>query len=438
MTSPIQFPSISPPQLAPQKESSLHGLAELTLAIVHGRQQLAIRRQQLEQEKLRTAAQLATDTQERAGAAADLRKKLKDIELQQQRVDAGEIASRHVQAILGAPGGITPSVYAETRQRAMSENNKLAPYIAEAFDAQLGNAQQALATSAQRRAEEVRARVGEHTEAAQTATALAQPTLVRLQIKNEQLMARLRQDELELDPARRAQFTAILQGGGTAGDAYRIIGRTRPADVPENYRLPGARQAAGGGAAAQQTQSISDQMALGNSLIDAANEGGRVPITIRGTLVRSGNPFAVMALNPHLAPRERQIIQGYQLLAQAYALHVTGTTASNTQMQLFQNTVVDQRGDDEATYKQKRAVRHALVLLVQSGAKPTEVTAGLLDAATRAGMPTNVLSIIRAQAALAKKYEASPQYRQQQGLSLTPGDATNLDPALASRLSGRP
>lgn len=436
MTAPINFPTIQAPQVVAPKRSDLDGFAEFLAALSAQRDERAVRREQLDMQRRQLAN---SETKDKFQMEQDKRK----LEQDELLIQADEAAERYAREITTDPGADENTISA-VLARAVSENKKIAPFISKAIMQQVQQQQQTLASVAQRKAAQsgavtagVNADVATATKDDRIAAGKLEDEVVAAQLtaanhaaEASRLGAILARDQINLDPARRSQISQFMAAGKTLGEAYRAVGRTVPAGADPNFRLDAGDEGGAAGAAARKQKGLAAQAQLGVETLRAA---GSIPLSVgadifRVALAKEGvlGAGARALANKSLTPAERQTVQGYMLLGQAYMVHVTGATATNTQSQVFMNTIVAFASDDPKTIQQKITIQNLLPQLIAQGLGPSDIARAMAAEAAKLGMNEKQLKALRAQVPVAQKYEASPEYQQKvKGAAAAPTDAVN-------------
>lgn len=430
MTAPITFPTIQPAQVVPRQDSGEDSLLRFFLDLQNQREQRDARRAQLDMQRQALVSNLETDKLTRD-------QKKRELEIADLREQAASIADDYALQFmsLGSKADNTAAIGIAQKMYEQNPDKKLKPYLAAAFAERVKNQQEMLGKIATRTTEESGARVATATEGAKVETGNLQPTLTRAQLAvvnqqltNAQLEEKLKQDEINLDPARRQQITQMLEGGATLGEAYKNVGRDLPAGADPNWRmdLKGT-----GGALAARNRGLAAQAEMGLSQISVPLSGKadffRMVQSSEGLVGVVGR----RVINPRLSPAERQTIQGYGLLTQAYRTYVTGQQSSNTERLALENTIVAWATDDPATQMRKKAVANLLPRVIAAGMSPTEIMDALIAENLRLGAPKKVIDVLTGQRAIAAKYELTPEYKQgtRGGAAVQP-DA--LDPGIGA------
>ena len=418
MTAPINFPSISAPQLAPPKRGQLDGFAEFLTALQGQREERADRQERLNMERRRLDSALETDKLTKQ----ETQRKL---DIADMRLQAEKIAEPFSTQVALHPSADKDDIAAVREQLVRTTDKKLLPYTLEAFDDGILKTQDVMFKIAQRESAQSKARVDVATEKpdiskagsdAKRAATEAKRSEVQLQhdvvvLNTAKVQQALANIEKTYGAGRVQRSMAVLNSGGTIAEALRLEGLPVPDGVDPNFRLP---KLEGSGSDKAKQEGLAGQALAGSTLLELAKHK---KLSLKADIFRSmaGKAGVIGAVGRHatnknLEPEERQALQGYNLLGQAYAQHVTGATATDSQMQVFNNTIIAFEDDDDETYKQKIVIQRLLPRLISRGLKPSQIAAAMVEEAERIGMEPGRIAILRAQIPLAAMYENSPEY----------------------------
>lgn len=439
MTAPINFPTLSPPQVVAPRRSDLDGFAEFLVALENNRAARAEARKRLDLEELRTKNDLETSKLERDA-------KMQDMERKRLAIEAEEVAAPFVLQFQALGDKATPAE-ALKLARTMHESNKnkkLTALLDDAFSNGVMQAQQLRSQFAATTTAETNAAKGVATKDADIEVANLRPqvekaqlAVAQQQLELSQLDKLIKQDAINLDPARRSQIINDLQGGWTVGQAYARAGRPVPTGVDPELRYPGAAGAGGGtlSAAEAKNEGLSKLAARGLTQLMVADFkplSGKAD-AFRAVAKKEGILGAVQrwALNPKLTPEERRVLQGYALVGQAFATYITGASATDAQINMFLNTVTILQDDDPATQQQKRAFLKELPSMI-SGRNPVEIVDEMIKFGSQIGMSQEKLAELAKARDAAQKFMASPAYKKTAGQPLTAPDGVPINPALAA------
>ena len=426
MTAPINFPTLNAPQVVQRPRSQLDGFAEFLNTLSEQRNNRAVQREQLDNarrnlENSETMDKFTRDKTKREQDLADL------------ALQADELADPYARIIATDPNASEQTI-SSIIGKAVSENKKHAPYMASAIIKQVQGLQQTLTATAQSKSAQSKAKVDTATEDARIAAGnleddvqTAQLTAANNAAEASRLGAILTRDQINLDPARRSQISQFMAAGKTIGESYTAVGRDLPAGVDPNFKLD--ILGATGGQDARKQKGLAAQAELGRQMIRNA---GNVPLSVPADVFRTAlgkdgvlGTLSRSLANKALSPEERQVVQGYMTLGQAYMVHVTGATATNTQSQVFMNTMAIFKGDDPKTVQQKIAFQNLLPSLIAQGLGPADIANAMLNAGLETGMSKDKIKALQAAVPLARKYESSPEYQQKVKGAGSPADAVN-------------
>lgn len=450
----ISFPVGSPPQQAAPRKSDLDGLAELLMAVTQNRRQLALSREQLELQKQEFEQRKLEGGVRVEGAQLENAKKKRELEDADNQTKAEEAANDAIGVFL-MQGDSSPEAISKMRVSLITDprHKKYAARLDNALTTGLRNTESLKAGIAERITKEVGAGVAVATKddtiagiKASTEKAITDAQRAGVELRTSRVNETLAKMSLTHDPARMNTFQRYLELGQPAGQAARLARVSLPPGITPDYTLDGA--GGKGGADKQKAEALGSQARMGLELVEAA---GNLPLSAKADLFRTsqskGGVVGVLTkhlLNPQLAVGERQVVQGYLLMSQAYAIHVTGATATDQQMQLFSNTIIPLASDDMATRAKKQTVLRLLPDLIARNLKPADIAARMAQEAKRIGMTPAQIKLLEAQIPVAQRYQRSPEYMQNvRPPAAGARDGTRgavipgLDPAIASQYRDR-
>jgi hypothetical protein len=252
MGASLRFADIQAPQLAPPPQSPLAGLPELMLAISQHRDAVAQEQQRLALEKQRTESEVASQGVQTAAAKQEAQRKQVADERTQKMLAAHDLVAGGMGDVATQPGDLSTNVEA-LRVKLIQQNKQLAPFINDAVNSQKQDVLKTLSDAAQARTATTNADVGDATKAGKiagenanntVAVATAQPRIItakadaaRAQTEAETAVVQQHLAKLSetYGPNRGAVATAVIAGGGTLAQAYRIEGVPLPAGVDPNW-----------------------------------------------------------------------------------------------------------------------------------------------------------------------------------------------------------
>ena len=422
VSSPINFPTLSAPQVVQRKHSELDGFAEFLNTLSEQRNARAVQREQLDNARRNLDSNLETDKLSR-------KKTEREMEIQELRLNAEDIADRYAREATTTPG-LDENGVSEIMGRMLStEDRKLAPYLGAAFARQVGEHQQMLASVAERKRTQIGAEVAGKTKDATVSKALTDAERATTDLKRagvELETARIQKAIADVErvygPARAGLAQAALLNGAPLGQAYRISGVPVPPGVDPNWTIPGKD----GGAKTEQQRKLEGTAGLatlGNSLIEAA---GDPEISRFGAIMRRGGPIGkwTQDLGVHkLSDAERNALTGYRMLGEAFALYVTGQQASGEQINRLVDVVSKQPKERGKVAEDRAFVRQAVVNLIQNAAAGGSAGAGMAEIAKSAkarGLDDRTIKVLEVFAKQAQAHDVLKQVTATQA----PGDAT--------------
>lgn len=428
MTAPIQFPSISPPQVV-RAERPLDGFAELLVAVQGQRAERAARLKQLALEERRVASAENLDKFQ----IDEIKRKT---ELERNELEAEEAAERYVAEAVIDPD-LTPDKLSAIRARMITENKKIAPWISKAFDTQFSARQSTLKSVADRRTAETTARVAGATAdntIAQSATDRARSAT---EAQRAQVELALSQD-VQNYGQRGHLFAQFLQvPGTTAATAARLAGMPLPKGVPPDFMFP-----AKPGESNAQTDVLLANMELANTAIDAAKDPG-----LKGAawtqLTKStimGIPSALLT-DPLMSDDQKALVSAYSALILPLNKLMSGARASDLDLTTARQTIVTRAGDGEKTRAQKALLRQMLPIVFAAQERGEPVSAAMrdvLDRAEAAGMDKKLLAPYRKAQRRYEAQEGKSGTGRSGGVGASPHNraaAPPMDPAIARVLS---
>lgn len=370
MTAP-NFGSITPAQLVqtPQPRSNFGETAQLLMAIMQGREQLAMRRQELELERQRTEASIAEGAERTAGAKEERKRAQIEFEQKQMDLEARDIVATAMGGLTTVPGGITPEAIEKLRVDLIQKHKKHAPWISAAVTQQARGIDEMRAAIAQRRTEEVRADVAEKTKQDEIEAKKLGVDNARLAIEINQQQKRMNAMELAYPGSRTAQAVQAWQQGGEPFGKYRkLFGVPAIAGGIGDTEVFVDGSATGSGTAQRTAEATGTQILLANTLINNAAVKPTLWTKLRissgqGTFGR----FLDEALAAGSSPEQQQLAQGALLFGAAFGRWVSGQASSEREAQRLANIIIEPSSADDATRAQYRAVRESITqIIVQS------------------------------------------------------------------------
>lgn len=416
MTAPINFPSISAPQLVDSR-SQLEGLGEFMLALQQGRQQIAQARERLALERQRTEDQLKNSEENRSASAED-RKRAKDKFDQEQRVlDAADLVHGKL-AELRATGQWAPEHINKAFVGLVQSNKKLADEIGSVFWPSVGKQEQAVTEIAQRRSAEVAANVAEQTERTTVEGARTALANARVALNINQIQQGLLTLQQQRDPSRVAVAENLFARGIPWGQAREAAGLA-PGGIPDDAVLPGAGT---GGAQATAMAPIASMFKLGKTMVDAAGNSGLTDLSAFRLTTRIQT--LDLALNKLTSPEQRQQVQGFRLMGTAFGRYISGQQSTDREALRLMNILAVLKSDDTETRAQKRAVVDIIGNVIDAAAQGTMSPVAAMDmiigAARERGMSGRALELMRQQRADAARFETR---QTRPGATRAPADA---------------
>lgn len=438
MTSPLQFPTLQPPQ-AVATPHPLDGFAELLLNMRNHQQTIALERERLADQKKRTEAdiksQAAGDVRAGMKTAADLRKELKDADEHDKALQGAKLGTDAATLVFAAHGGPTDeNVQAARIKLIKGTPGPLMPMALSAFEAHLKDAAQTTSTSAEARLHTTEADVAGATKQDRIDLAKASLahmheslTLTKLQEANER--ARLRFGDSR-DPGQ------AMEHGVPAGTAYRLKGLPLPAGIDPNYTFPGTSKKT---EAQTQAEGMLGMFRDGLALV---NSVGAAPLTLMQTWrQRTDNNIVAGAANLMSTSKQQQLFRGYEMMATAFTFGISGKQSAVAEQKRMAALLTPIAGDKPetqiATMRLWSAVDANLAKAAGFEVTPTQAMDNIIQTAKAAHVSKDKMAILLAQRADAKTYEESPAYTTRKTQSTTSPDLLG-DPVVRTRLTVRP
>lgn len=427
MTAPISFPSISPPNVV-KRESDFDDFAQLMVAIMQGRQQLGLRKQEIELERQRTASSIEEAGQRTAESRARMKADEEKRKQELEAIDAGRIASRYLaDAMLESGGNLTPEVLNRARAGAYKENPKLGELIFNKFDAQVQGMEQARTALAERRIKEPAAEVAPENVQLGLQKGRLEVQRAQVALSTDQIQQAIEGARLQLDPQRAQIAEAHMSRGVPAGQAYRLAGAKLPVGIPENFVHPDADATGRRSAAQERAGPLLNMFRVGRAVAEGA---GAVPLTFLNTWRTRSNSGIVEGLaNVVSSDKQNQLVTGYRLMANAFRFSISGAASAVAEENRLAAILTPVVGDNDDTLRAKKllwdAVEGAMADASTGATTPVNAMDRIIEIAKQNKAPPATLRVLQQQRADAQKFEQSSAYKVRTGAqSSAPADVT--------------
>lgn len=424
MTAPISFPTLAPPQLAPQRGGQLDGFAEFLLALQNQRDERSTRRAQLDMQRRGLESNLESDKLTRE-------KTKRDIDISDMKIKAEEVADRYAREAMTTPGLDEKGVSEIIGRMLTTEDKKLAPYLVEAFGQQFGAHQKTLASVAERQTAQVGARVAGATEGAQVrrtkaeasrseteagvsaATANARVSAANTEASTARIENQIKHAQANgLDPQRQA---AAISAWQTANDKpWKVFAKQFGIPAVKGGIDPDELPTPKANGQNSLNEAFAGNAQLANSLLNDLGNKGLTKLTY---LRLGAGDIRDAVLSTFTDPKQKQLLQAYQSIVNLITPIAERGRATDADVQRWQRALVTRADEDnEDVGKQKALLRNAFVLNFASSqpGKAKQSVADFIATAKKIGVTSPELlapfaSLLRA-AETADKNPDGPSY----------------------------
>ncbi len=367
MTAPINFPTISPPQIAPPRRGQLDGFAEFLTALQGQQEERAARREQLDMQRRALDSNLEGDKLSRE-------KTKREIEVADLKLKASEIADRYAREATTTPGLDAAGISEIMGRMVSTEDKKLAPYLTAEFMQQVKGHQETLASVAERIKAQSGAKVATGTEAGAIAGANANNSVAvatagsRIsEAKTNAETAKINKDNAALERTMRTlqtqgfdaqRLSAALDYARASGLPWGVVAKQHglpliAGGLKPDFVFPDAAKSAAA-AAADKTAS---QLRTANDAINALGDRG---LSIAANASLSRGPIIAGMINASIPREQQEAVAAYApFMAVVQSFQVKGA-ASDQDVARMQRAYVTLASDAPSVRAQKALVRTAL------------------------------------------------------------------------------
>lgn len=434
----ISFPTVAPPQAAPQRRSDLDGLAELLLAVTQQRRQLAMQREELNMRKQEFEQRKLEGGVRMEGAKLENEQKRKEIELAETQQKAREIVTDALPRLL-MKESYTDADVSALRVELLQQNKKIAPYVDEAFSLALKNTEQAKAALVERAMRESQGRVQAQTEATQVQRAKTEAQNAIVELDLNRVRKAIADAQLAFDPQRIAIATSVMGNGANAGTAFRLAGVPLPAGIDPNYVLPSELT----GKQTDQTRRAEGLLAGFRLARQQATAIGPVPLTfINSVRARTkgdgliGGTIASFA-NVISSDNQQKLFNAYNTMSQMWRFHVSGAASALGEASQLMQLIAPLTGDKPETVLQKaqlqNAIEESMSRVVGAEWNPQQAVDHLISVAKANKMDKKTIDMLQKERSTVNSPEAVAKYQARLRAGTVQGDAAVLSRFAPSR-----
>lgn len=422
MTAPIVFPNLTPaPRSAPQRNSGVDEFVQLMLHIRQQREQLALRRDELEQEKLRTESSLANDAQSRKESQLRIK------QTEEKQEDEELAASVYNDLALKTGGKLSEADFSAGLADIAARKPKRLNAVFSEFQKRVREGAEVQTTFAQQQRERTEAEVGSKTKEARIASGNLQDDIAAQQLRGAKLEASLAQmrvdgfDASRLDAAR-ALWMSSQKPWGAVRKQFGLPAVKGGMDDKDVYTKAGADGDA-------QREAFADNLRGIVEGLNAMSNKGLTPVAfgllnsnptglISGTAVAMGQGF--------ISEEQQRLMNHYGALAAFSQTVLVRGAASDRDVALVRQALTTLDRDGKATQVQKALLRNAFVVSF------SRVGSGQYNATLETMLKIAKQSGVKDPSLLAPFYQLRGKFKKADETSVDPDDAI-IDNVAGSR-----